>query len=94
MSGGKQHLRLSALLGLADTAELVAQVEAVFAEAGVGAVHVLADLGAVVAEGVALVDVHALLGVVGVHHVALVAQAQVPAAGEVVASEEKNIIIS
>ena len=86
--GGEHQLGIAALDSLADPAELVAQLETLPARACVGAVEVGADLGAVVAEAGALVDVVALLGVLRIHHVALVTEAEVAAAGQVVAPVE------
>ena len=81
----EENSNVSNVTYLAHAAKEVCQLEPLRARARVGPVEVGAGVSAVVAEVRALVVVDALLGVVLVDEVAPVAQAEVPASGEVVA---------
>ncbi len=84
LAGGEYHLD-AGLVGLAHSAELVAQRKSTPARASVGPVHVGADVRAVVAKVCALIHVEAALGVVGIDDVTSVAQAKVATSGQIVA---------
>lgn len=75
---------------LAHTTEEVRELESLSARARVGPVEVGAGVGAVVTEALALVEVDALLGIILVDEVSPVAQAEVPAAGQIIAPANRS----